>query len=248
MKAQRLRLRYRLSPPATDLRPRDLTLAWSEALTAAGLSVAMSEGKRPTAQVALAATLTQGATSDWELLDFFLAEPVDPGAVVCQVAPHLPEGVEVVGVSEIGVNAPSLQSQLRWAEYEVDVPTGGASLADVQAAVERLLAATTLASEYRRETKVREYDLRPLILDLRVEGLDSRGQALSLTEGEEAAATSFRLRMLLRAEQENTARTDQVVLALGLTPATRVHRLRLGVEETSTVLQAYRRAGERLVY
>jgi hypothetical protein len=121
---------------------------------------------------------------------------------------------------------------VRWAEYEVDVPSGGATFAEVQAAVERLLAAATLPSEYRRETKVREYDLRPLIFDLRVE---ERGDA-------------FRLRMLLRAEQENTARTDQVVLALGLPPATRVHRIRLGVEETSSVLQAFRRAGERLDY
>jgi radical SAM-linked protein len=246
MKAQRLRLRYRLFPPATDLRPRDLTAAWSDALTSAGLAVALSEGKRPTPLVALAATLTQGSTSDFELLDVFLSEPVDPSAVACQVAPHLPAGIDIVGSSEVGVNAASLQSQLRWAEYEVDVPTNGTSLSDVRAAVERLLAATTLPSEYRRETKVRAYDLRPLILDLRVEATSPGAQALSLTGGGEGS--SLRLRMRLRAEQENTARADQVILALGLPPATRVHRTRIGLSDTSPVLQAYRRGGERVVY
>lgn len=234
MKAQRLRLRYRLALPAADLRPRDLNAAWAESFTAAGLAVAMSEGKRPAPQVTLAATLTQGATSEWELMDIFLAEPVDPTGVACRLAAHVPEGIEVTGVSEVGVGAPSLQSQVRWAEYEVDVPADGKSLADIEAAVERVLGATTLPSEYRRETKVREYDLRPLILDLRAEPAGDNG--------------TVRLRMRLRAEQENTARTDQVVLALGLPAATRVHRTRLGLEETSAVLQSYRRAGERLVY
>lgn len=232
MKAQRLRVHYRLNPPASELRPRDLTAAWAEAFTAAGFAVAVSEGKRPAPQVALAATLTQGATSDWELLDVFLAEPVDVAGVVFQIAPHLPDGVEAVGASEVGVTAPSLQSQLRWAEYEVDVPAEGVLLAEVAERVERLLAATTLPSEYRRETRVRGYDLRPLILGLRVEEITS----------------GFRLRMRLRAEQENTARADQVVLALELPPATRIHRTRIGLDDTSAVLQAYRRGGERLVY
>jgi radical SAM-linked protein len=232
MKAQRLRIRYRLYPPASELRPRDLASAWTDALVATGFHVAMSEGKRPTSQVALAASLTQGATSDWELLDVFLAEAVEVASVVCQLSGRLPEGVEAVGASEVGVAAPSLQSQLRWAEYEVDIPSDGVSADEVRQRVERLLAAKTLPSEYRRETKVREYDLRPLILALRVEPIEN----------------AFRLRMRLRAEQENTARADQVVLALGFPAATRIHRTRLGLDETSAAVKAFRRGGERLVY
>ncbi len=246
MKAQRLRLRYRLSAPANDLRPRDLADAWAASVSAAGLVISMSEGKRPVPQVALAATLPQGATSDCELIDVFLAEPVSPVEVVCRIASHLPPGVEVLSASEMGVYAPSLQSQLRWAEYQVDVSADPSI--DAKSAVERLLSAKTLPTEYVREKKTRAYDLRPLILDLRIEDRTPLpgGQALSLTGGGEG--DTVRLRMRLRAEQDNTGRADQVLLALDLPPATRIHRTRLEVEETPAVLRAYRRGGERVVY
>lgn len=229
MKAQRLRFRYRLTSEACGLRQREIVDAWADAVKAAGLSLAHSEGKRVNALISLAAPLPQGVTSDWEIVDIFLEEQADPRAALRDVQPHLPPGVEAVGVTEAGVSGPSLQSQLRWAEYEADVPAQGLSPGDVQAAIDRLLAADTLPSEYRRETKVREYDLRPLIL----------GVQLDCTR-----ADTYTLRMKLRAEPESTARADQVVSALGLPAPTRVHRSRLQVEETPAVLAAYRRSPE----
>ena len=89
MKAQRLRFRFRVTPEAAALGSRDIGNAWVDAVAAAGLVVARS-GKRSTAQVSVAAPLSQGATSDWELIDVHLEEPADPTGALCRIAKNLP--------------------------------------------------------------------------------------------------------------------------------------------------------------
>jgi len=229
MKVQRLRFRYRLTATASGMGHREIVFAWETAAKAAGLAVSHSEGKRPTAQISLAAPLPQGATSDAEIADVALDCRVDPHTALKLISPLLPGGIEATEVREIGVNAPSVQASLRWAEWEVRIPAEGLAGSDVQAAIDKLLAADTLPAEYRSEKKVREYDLRPLVLDVRLAGRTD---------------DVYLLWMRLRAEQDNTARADQTVLALGLPAPTRVHRTRLEVEDTPPAVREYRRLGE----
>jgi radical SAM-linked protein len=229
MRVQRLRFRYRLTAEAGALGHRDIAAAWQAATKAAGLPLARSEGKRPAPLISLAAPLPMGATSDCEIADVFLECRVDLASALERVGQHMPAGVEVADVDEVGVSAPAVQASLRWAEFRVTVPGEGLSAEEVQAAIDRLLAADTLPSEYRREKKVREYDLRPLVLDIRLTG----------REGD-----AYVLRMRLRAEQENTARADQTVLVLGLPAPLRVHRTRLEVDDSPAAVRAYRRLSE----
>jgi radical SAM-linked protein len=229
MKVQRLRFRYRLTADAGALGHRDIAAAWEAAVQAAGLLLAQSEGKRPAPLISLAAPLPMGATSDCEIADVFLECRVDPASALERVSQNMPAGVEAVDVHEVGVSAPAVQASLRWAEFEVTVPGDGLSADEVQAAIDRLLATDALPSEFRREKKVREYDLRPLVLDIRLTG----------REGD-----VYVLRMRLRAEQENTARADQTVLALGLPVPLGVHRTRLEVDDSPAAVRAYRRLGE----
>jgi radical SAM-linked protein len=230
LKAQRLRFLYRIAGPAATLGHRELIAIWERALREAGLPLAYSQGKRPSPQISIGALLPLGVTSDGELVDVFLSERADPRQALAALAPHLPEGIEVLAVQEVGLTAPSLQSLVRWAEYEALVPAAGLSREEVAARVQRLLEADAFPAEYRRETKVRHYDLRPLVLALRV------------AEGEREGC--FLIRMRLRAEPEMTGRADQVLLALGLPPAKSIRRTRLYVEEVQPAIMAYRRLGE----
>ena len=177
----------------------------------------------------MAAPLPQNVTSDGELVEVYLAEPVAPDKALEAVGGRLPDGVEVCGVQEIGVQAPSVQSQLRWAEYEVELPQE-VECARACRAVEEMLAARTLPAEYRRETRVKQYDLRPLVLGLKVE---DRGDGRLVLE------------MKLRSEPEMTGRADQVLLALGLPEASHIHRRSLYVDEVQAAVLGYRRANER---
>lgn len=229
MKVQRLRFRYRLTTEALEMRHRDIVSAWENAARAAGLAVSHSAGKRPAPQVSLAAPLPQGATSGAEIVEIFLEQRVDPALALSRIARELPPGLEPYECTEVGVSAPSVQAALRWAEYEVDVPANGRTEDDVCCAIERLLSSASFPAEYRRETKVRQYDLRPLVLEVRLIAHDG---------------DCIRLSMKLRAEQERTARADQVALALGLPGPLRVHRKQMTLEEVPAALIAFRRSGE----
>jgi hypothetical protein len=95
--------------------------------------------------------------------------------------------------------------------------------------VTALLSADHLPIEHRKETKVRRFDLRPLVLSLKIECADS---------------DCFTLRMRLRAEPEATARADQTVAALGLPPPSRIHRTMLHLEGIPAAIAAFRKHGE----
>ena len=51
MKAQRLRVRFRVEKEAAELPPREMSRAWEEAAINGGLPLAYSEGRRRTPQV-----------------------------------------------------------------------------------------------------------------------------------------------------------------------------------------------------
>ena len=226
MKVQRLRIRYAVSADARHLGQRDLVDAWQRACEQGEVPLAYSEGKRPSPHISIAAPLPQGVTSMCELLDLYLTEHLSPSDVLRRLSEHLPCGIKPLAGHEVGLNAPSLQSQVRVAEYVVDA--SGADSGAVRKAIAATLSARTLPSEYRRETRVKEYDLRPLILDLR------------LQDGEGGPTVVMRL----RAEPERSARADQVAIMIGLPEDASIERTALETEEVPVVLLAYRRTGE----
>ncbi len=230
MKAQRLRFRYRIASEALGLGQRDIARAWEDAVVAANLPLAHSEGKRAGPLIQVAAALPQGVTADGELADVFLDRPVEPDAALAAVKKAMRPGVEPVSVAEAGVGGASLQALLRWAEYEVRVPSNGLSADDLGRRIAALLDARSVPAEHHREKKVRKYDLRPLVLDIRLEGVEDG---------------AFRLAMRLRAEQEMTARADQTALALDLPEPLSVHRRCLHVDDIPAALRAFRAGGER---
>jgi radical SAM-linked protein len=227
VKVQRLRICYSVTAEASELGQRDMVDAWTCACQDAGLPLAFSEGKRPTPHVSIAAPLPQGVTSTCELLDLHLSEHFSPHDILWRLGEHLPCGLRPLTAHDVGLNAPSVQSQVRLAEYTLHAP--GADFAAVRVAAAALLSAQTLPSEYKREAKVRHYDLRPLIIDIRV---NQTGADVTVT-------------MRLRAEPERTARADQVATLLGFPEHARIERVSLDLEKVPTVLLSYRRLGER---
>lgn len=227
MKAQRLRVTFSRGEPLRWVSNLDLMRFWERALRRAALPLAYSQGFTPHPQISIAAALPVGFTSDAEVMDVYLSQLVPPARFIRELGVQLPLGVEIRAVVEVGLGLPSVQSQVRWAEYEVDVPADF-SLDSVQEAVRRLLALAALPWEHRREAKVRRYDLRAQVADIRVEGQE---------------AGPVRLRMRLKTDQESTGRPDQVAAALGLPEPVRVHRTRLVLAEASPAREAWRRVG-----
>jgi radical SAM-linked protein len=202
--------------------------SWERALRRAGIPLAYSEGFSPGPRLALAAPLPVGVTSSGELMDVYLAQRVAPQHFVKAVSEQVPSGISLLDVREVGLGLPSLQSQVRWAEYQVDVRTDRPE-EDAKRAVEELLAARSVPWQHQREREVRHYDLRPLVQDIRIEAVEDGHCTLS---------------MRLRTGSQGSGRAEQVVAALGFSPPTRIHRLRLILEEASLAVQSWRRHGQ----
>ena len=225
--AQRLRLRFARGPEAATIGHLDLARTWERALRQAGVAVSYSQSTRPQPRLTIAAGLPMGVTSEGELLDVILAQRLRPAEVVERVSPHLPPGLALRDAWEVGMGLPSLPSAVRWADYEVELPIAAGG-PDVAAAVAAFLAAERFPWEDTRGEKVRRYDLRPLVQEIRVEGRDGE---------------ITRLSMRLRCEAAGVGRPDQVVKALRLPEPARIHRRRLVLAESSPARDAWRRVG-----
>jgi radical SAM-linked protein len=227
MKTQRMRVTFTRGDEMKYITHLDMMRFWERALRRAGLPVTYSEGFSPHAQIALAAPLPVGTTSDAELMDVFLDEALAPQTFIASAAAQLPPALRIVAAEEVGLTLPSLQAEVRFAAYDVDVPLEGEC--DVGAAVARFLAADSIPWQHKREDEVRSYDIRALVQEVTV-----------------AAATGpgvVRLQMLLRNDSSGSGRPEQVIAALGLPPPSRIHRTRLVLAATSPAREAWRKRG-----
>jgi radical SAM-linked protein len=199
--------------PARYISHLDLARAVERALNRAGLPVAYSQGFNRRPRLSLAAALPLGYTSQAEIADVWLAASLPPDEFQTCLAATMPPGIRVLSAAETPLTAPSLQQQMAESSYVVEFlePPDWAAL---EAAVAELLAAETVLRQRARAKGggVQTIDLRPLILEARVEQGDSRPR--------------LRLRLVHTATQ--TGRPDDVLAALGFDPLdARVHRVAL---------------------
>lgn len=183
---QRLRITFAVDGPAKYVPHLDITRAWVRALRRLGLAVAYSHGYHPHPRVALAAPLPVGYAAERELLEVFLDQPIPPEELAARLRGALPGGLSVREVEAVPLQSPPLASQIVAAEYTVVIPHPPA---DLQARLERVLAAESLPfTRVRKDREVR-FDLRPRILHAEAE--QREGEAvltLRLTHGPEGAA------------------------------------------------------------
>lgn len=211
---QRLRITFAKGEEIKYISHLDLMRLWERALRRAGVPLAYSHGFNPRPRFSIAAALPVGFTSRGEVMDVFLERRISPLNFAKSLAPHLPPGLELLSVEEVYPRLPSLQSQVRSVEYRVTVCWEGA-----REELERRLQELLSAEQILRQRRGREYDLRPLIEDLWVEGKEADGWVLG---------------MRLRAGEGGTGRPDEVLDALGLAEqpiAVRRERLLFGLDK-----------------
>jgi radical SAM-linked protein len=195
----RLRLKFSRGEKLKFLSHLDLMRLWERALRRAGIPPAYSEGFSPHPRISLAAPLPVGVTSQAEIMDVFLDRPLAPSLFIQKVTPQLPDGISIIDAIAMNLQAPSLQSLLRQAEYIVEVLAGGKGRI-LEDEIKELLSKQQLAWHHARDTGERYYDLRALIEDIWVEG---------------KTADTYRIGMRLRCGSIGSGRPEQVAKALG---------------------------------
>ncbi len=224
--AQRLRLTFSKGGPARYISHLDLARALERALNRAALPVAYTQGFNRRPRLSLASALPLGYTSEAELADVWLTEPtpLEPDGQAAafrqRLMARMAPGIEVTAVAEVALSAPSLQQMMAESLYVVRFPdpVDGAVL---RREVEALLAAESLMRTRARPkgNQTQPFDLRPLILDIRVESED---------EGQ----PRLWLRLVQTATQ--TGRPEDVLAALGFDPLDAwVHRTGLRLDAPS---------------
>jgi radical SAM-linked protein len=208
---QRLRIRFSRREEIKFISHLDIMRLWQRALQRAEIPLAYTEGFSPHPRISLAAPLAVGVTSQAELMDVFCSTWVSPHFFTNAVSQQLPAGIEILQVFSVAPTIPSLQSQVGYAEYEVELETEKDQAA-VKTALASLLSAEQFPWHHERDTGTRNYDLRALIDDLWL--IDWRQGCPHIG-------------MRLRCDSGGSGRPEQVAAALGFSHPTAIHRSKL---------------------
>jgi len=208
----RLRVRFSRGRELKFVSHLDLMRLWQRALNRADVPLAYTQGFNPHPKLSLAVPLAVGVTGEAELMDIILAKPMSPQAFTAAVSQQLPVGIKLLQVYPVALTLPSLPSQVRYAEYRVELETEK-ERKEVEAALSSLLALRSLPWQHQRDTGPHRYDLRALIDDL------------WLIDYHDGDCT---IGMRLRCDSSGSGRPEQVAQALGFTRFPKsMHRTRL---------------------
>ena len=212
---QRLRIEFAVREKLKYISHLDLNRTWERAFRRAGLPLAYSQGFNPRPRFQIAAALPVGVSGQAEFLDVWLDEALETGEALRRLRPNLPSGLDVVALAGVDLGEPSLQSQMRAADYWATV-TSQETAGAVRSRVEALLAASALLRQRHHKGRLRTYDLRPLV------------QRVEVRDGQEGQLV---LEMRLQASPQGAGRPDEVLDALGLSMMPhRIERTKLHFE------------------
>ena len=181
----------------------DLHKLWERAARRAELPLAYSQGFHPQPKMNLAAALPLGFSSTCEVLDMRLEREIPLEGLRERLNDTLPAGIQVLTVEQADDRAPALQTLVASAEYRIELKEQ-VDPSELKRKIDSVLECTSIV-RVRRE---KEYDLRPLIEELKLAG-DTIVMKLAAREGA-------------------TGRPEEVLDVLGIAfEETRIERIRL---------------------
>jgi radical SAM-linked protein len=166
----------------------------------AHLPISYSKGFHPHPRINQACPLPLGITSQGEILDFWLSEESDLGNIQILLEQSVHPGIEILEIEKISLKAPALQTQVIASEYSITIvdPMNQADSDHLRNCLQKMMAEESLM----RQRRGKEYDLKPLIQDIRLYPPNDNIQS--------------RLRVILSQRQGATGRPEEVADALGL--------------------------------
>ncbi|MCX8033029.1 MAG: TIGR03960 family B12-binding radical SAM protein [Thermoleophilia bacterium] len=175
------------------------------AIRRAGGCLAMTEGLRPRARLAVVLPLAVGMEADEELVEFELAED-PPADFARRLGEQLPEGMGLLGVTACAPHQRPAAKDVVAATYEVTVLVGDCQeqrpseqRAHLEEAAVQFARMPQLKLRETKEGKVRDVDVRQYVERVILTPLDER---------------SYRIRFTTRVTPLGTVRPEHVVRAL----------------------------------
>jgi radical SAM-linked protein len=153
----------------------DVARAFERGVRRAGLPIAYSAGFTPHPKISYAGSVPTGVASEAEYLSLTLTSRVETGTVRELLNAALPDGIDVIAVTEDSGKTPA--SQLTASEWQIALP--GLPAGDVVPVVGKFLALTEAPVERLTSKGTRRMDARAPVVTLEVLG-DFRGCALRM--------------------------------------------------------------------
>lgn len=182
------------------------------ALRRTGLPLDMSQGYNPRVRMSVPAPLSVGMSGKSEVLDFELKQWVSHDEIEENLAPELPEGLELKSLSSTSYRPSRAPREL---SYRVPLLEG----ADVAPRdIDALMDRSTVEVERRKKNKTETREIRPFL------------KAVRLKDGV--------LHMRIKFTNKGTARPEEVLRALGLSAGddyleSRIARTRVQMSSSS---------------
>jgi radical SAM-linked protein len=202
----------------------DLHKILERSIRRAELPLAYSLGYHPQPKLHLAAALPLGFASRAEVMDIWLNEERDD--ILPRLQANVPPDLTILQAERVDERAPSLQTQVIAAEYQVEITETG-----YKAGLNEKIASVLASESIPRERRGKQYDLRPLIKELTPFSLPGSPKGV-LREGAggspEQRGEGQGMFMRLTAREGATGRPEEVLDVLGIPiEASRVERTAL---------------------
>ncbi|MBD2353242.1 TIGR03960 family B12-binding radical SAM protein [Tolypothrix sp. FACHB-123] len=122
-KVQRLRVWFGKQGDMALVSHLDLLRLFDRVVRRAGLPIAFTGGFHPSPRISVANALALGATSNGEIVDFELTQPMDVESFREHLTKELPEDIPIYDVQQVDLKAPSASQAIVAAEYLITVST-----------------------------------------------------------------------------------------------------------------------------
>lgn len=191
----------------------DVAKTWERVLRRADLPILYSQGFNTRPRIILASALPLGISSECEILDVSMREPIALEGLVERIQATSPAGLHIYDIYEVPVRNGTLPTRVRSSEYRVHFEDG-IDRTDLQARIDKLISSDTMLKTKEVKGKPLSVNVRPLVYDLRI---DEAGDLIAH----------------LAVGDRGNVRPDEVLAEMGLTDAVvSIHRFQLHIDPT----------------
>jgi radical SAM-linked protein len=174
--SQHLLVRYAKRGKMRFASQLDVARAFERGVRRAGLPIAYSSGFTPHPKISYAGGVPTGVASEAEYLSLTLTSQVEPDAVRERLNAALPDGIDVIAVTEDSGGLPA--SRLTASEWQVALP--GLRADTVVPVVQKFLALTEAPVERLTSKGMRRMDARAAVVSLDVSADAEAGSELRM--------------------------------------------------------------------
>ncbi len=192
----RVRVTYYKGEDLRFISHLDMQRLWERLLRRSGLPIRYSQGYHPRARLNLASALPLGFTSEVEILDFWMNEFWSIEEIYDRLTASAPPGLTIKSLEYVELSENALQTRIKASIYQVKFYDNQLK-EQISTKAQSLLDADQIIHTRRKKT----YDLRPLILDIKIK--------------EDIVSSQLMLILELCAEPGATGRPDEVLSELG---------------------------------